>query len=297
MKIKNFFEDSELHSYLDEFLKIYKNRPFPDNAGGMGLNHSFALYSLIKKLKIKKVYESGIYKGHSTWLIEQINKDIEIVAIDIDLNLREYISDSKQVKYYEGDVEDLSYEGINRDETLFFFDDHTNVMNRLQFLNAWNIKYAIFEDNYPPGQGDSYSIRKIKKQTGQTIEEWFPEYVNKEKKYSNKYIQKLYNRLTGQSSSLQHFLITYPYYQNKLRKPNKSDLILFNKIVKNDYEIQPVFINDLQRWGNDWTGDYSSLPPLFESFQESKFSNEFNLINEQSEGSFDYTYFSFVELY
>ena len=78
MKIKKFFKDSELHSYLDEFLKIYKNRPFPDNAGGMGLNHSFALYSLIKKLKIKKVYESGIYKGHSTWLIEQINKDIQI---------------------------------------------------------------------------------------------------------------------------------------------------------------------------------------------------------------------------
>ena len=46
-------------------------------------------------------------------------------------------------------------------------------MSRLKFLFSWGAKYAVFEDNYPVGEGDAYSIRKIKSCTGQSLNEWF----------------------------------------------------------------------------------------------------------------------------
>ena len=62
-----------------------------------------------------------------------------------------YISSSKNVFYFEGDIEELSF--VNEDvSNTIVFDDHTNVIERLKFLYSWGIKYAIFEDNYPVGQ-------------------------------------------------------------------------------------------------------------------------------------------------
>tara|TARA_B110000444_G_C18823476_1_gene589016 strand:- start:1286 stop:1432 length:147 start_codon:yes stop_codon:yes gene_type:complete len=47
--MNQFFKDSELKAYLPKFLEIYKKRPIKNNVMGMGINHSFALYSLLKK--------------------------------------------------------------------------------------------------------------------------------------------------------------------------------------------------------------------------------------------------------
>ena len=296
MKVERFFKDTKLLSYLEEFIEIYKKRPFKNNIGGMGFNHSFALFSVIKELDIKKVYESGIYKGHSTWLIEQISDDIEIVAIDIDLDLREYISTSKNVTYYEGDLQDLSLKNDDKEKTLFFFDDHTNVLNRIIFLSAWNLKYAVFEDNYPPGQGDCYSVRKIKNNSGQSLYEWFPDYTPLKRKFRNKYLQKLFNISIDSKQALPYFLEKYPNYQNKLRAENKTDEILFNLLVENDYEIQPFYLYEKQRWGNEWTNQYKPLPPLIKDFKDSIHEKDLKIFQDESEGIFNYTYFSLVQL-
>ena len=63
MKVERFFKDIKLLSYLEEFIEIYKKRPFKNNIGGMGFNkYHLPFFSVIKELDIKKVYESGIYK-------------------------------------------------------------------------------------------------------------------------------------------------------------------------------------------------------------------------------------------
>jgi hypothetical protein len=297
--MNEFISNEDMESFLPEFIRIYKKRPLKNNSGGMGFNHSFGLYVILKKLKLKNIYESGIYKGHSTWLIENTLENFNLVSIDIDLKLREYISSNKNIQYYEGDVEELSFKNVDVQNTLVYFDDHTNVIERLKFLYSWGIKYAIFEDNYPVGQGDAYSIRKILNKSGQEINEWFPNFEEPENRFTSyKTINKIYKRLFYKDNTLPFFLSKYYYYQKKLKKPNSADYDLFKKIVKNHYEIQPTYRYSSQRWVNsDWSNYNESLKPLYEDLENNPFSSDLQFFEQESPNEmYNYTYISLVEL-
>lgn len=297
--MNQYLNNKEIQSYLSEFIEIFEKRPIKDNKGGMGFNHSFGLFVILKSLGIKNIYESGIWKGNSTWIIENSLTDFKLTAIDIDLSLREYISSSKNVFYFEGDIEELSFVNEDVSNTIVFFDDHTNVIERLKFLYSWGIKYAIFEDNYPVGQGDAYSIRKIINKSGQTLNEWFPDYKEPRNRFSSyKQINKVYKRFIMQNDSLPYFLSKYYYFQKKIKKPNDGDVDLFNRLVKNYYEIQPVYRYDTQRWNStEWAGNYESLEPVFKTLEGNEFSNKLKMFEKESPNTmFDYTYISFVEL-
>ena len=58
----------------------------------MQFSSMFYFYFILKNKKPSFVIESGVYKGQSTWLIENTLPESEILSIDIDLNQREYIS-------------------------------------------------------------------------------------------------------------------------------------------------------------------------------------------------------------
>ena len=297
--MKEFISNKEMEAFLPEFIRIYKKRPIKNNVGGMGFNHSFGLYVILKKLKLKNVYESGIYKGHSTWLVENALENINLVSIDINLKLREYISSNKNTQYYEGDLEELSFKDVDVQNTLVYFDDHTNVIERLKFLNSWGIKYAVFEDNYPVGQGDSYSVRKILNKSGQEINEWFPNFKEPVNRFSSyRIINKIYKKLFYKDNTLPFLLSKYYYYQKKLKKPNSADYDLFNKIVKNHYEIQPTYRYSNQRWKNsDWSKHYESLKPLYKDLENNPFSSDLQLFEQESPNEmYNYTYISLVVL-
>ena len=85
--MNEFISNREMESLLPEFITIYKKRPIKNNVGGMGFNHSFGLYVILKKLNLKNIYESGIFKGHSTWLIENTLENIN----DIESNESTYV--------------------------------------------------------------------------------------------------------------------------------------------------------------------------------------------------------------
>ena len=295
----NFLTNKEIEPYLSEFIEIYKNRPIVNNIGGMGFNHSFALYVILKKLNVSNIYESGIYKGHSTWLIENSLDKFNLVSIDINLGLREYISNNENIKYFEGDIEDLSFKDIDVKNTIVYFDDHTNVIERLKFLYSWGIKYAIFEDNYPVGQGDAYSVRKVLNKSGQDINEWYPSYKKPINKFTNhKILNKIYKKFFYQNNTLPYFLTEYYYYQKKLKKPNSADYDLFQKLVKQHYEIQPVYLYNNQRWVNsDWSGHYESLEPIYKNLKSSPYARDLELFEKESPNEmYNYTYISLVEL-
>ena len=297
--MNQYITNKEMESLLPEFIKIYKKRPIKNNLGGMGFNHSFGLYVILKKLKLTNIYESGIYKGHSTWLIENSLENFNLVSIDINLKLREYISSDKNIQYYEGDIEELSFKDIDVQKTLVFFDDHTNVIERLKFLNSWGIKYAVFEDNYPVGQGDAYSVRKILNKSGQGINEWFPNFKEPKNRFkSYKFINKIYKKLFYKDNTLPFFLSRNYYYQKKLKIPNSADYDLFNKVVKNHYEIQPVYRYPTQRWKNsDWSKQYESLNPLYKDLENNPFSSDLQFFEQESPNEmYNYTYISLVEL-
>ena len=241
----------------------------------------------------------GFGRGNSTWIIENCFDDFNLVSIDINLSTREYISNSKNVSYYEGDIDEISFSNIDVEKTIVFFDDHTNALERLKFLYSWGIKYAIFEDNYPVGQGDTYSPRKIQNKTGQSISEWFPDYVTPKNKFTSyKTLNKIYKILFGSQDSVPYFFEKYYYDQKKIRKPNFADYDLFNKLVKNYYEIQPLYRYESQRWENsNWSGTYKSLKPIYEDLNLSPFSSDLKKFEQESPYEmYSYTYISLIEL-
>lgn len=147
--------EEEILNELEIFKNLYESRPIKENIHGMRFQHMLATYFILKKLNPSYVIESGVFKGQSTWLIENTLPDSKILSIDINLNQREYIS--KKVKYSNIDFKYQDFSNIPKD-TLVFLDDHVNHYERLQQAKFFNIKNIIFEDNYPPGKGDFYTL-------------------------------------------------------------------------------------------------------------------------------------------
>jgi hypothetical protein len=148
----------EIITQLKKFLKIYKFRPIKNNKNGMKINHMFALYFLLKKLKPKYVIESGVLKGQGTWLIEKTLPKAKIFSIDINLKNRKFIS--PKVKYLDQDFKYFN-QRIDPRKSLAFFDDHVCHLERIKQCKFFNINQIIFEDNYNVGEGDFNSLKHV----------------------------------------------------------------------------------------------------------------------------------------
>ena len=157
------WSNEEIIKELISFKEFYKNRPIKNNIHGTIFPHAFATYFILKKLKPKFVIESGVYKGQSTWLIENTLPECKILSIDIDLSQREYIS--KKANYSSLDFKFHDFSKIPH-ETLVFFDDHVNHLERIQQSKFFNIKNIIFDDNYTSNEGDFYTIKHSYQNSG-----------------------------------------------------------------------------------------------------------------------------------
>ena len=91
------WKKQELIDELNIFLKIYPNRPIKTNDGGMMFPHMFSVFFILRKLQPEFIIESGIFRGQSTWLIENSLPNAKILSIDINLDQRKYIS--KKAEY------------------------------------------------------------------------------------------------------------------------------------------------------------------------------------------------------
>ena len=153
-----FFNKDKIFEQSKNFLNLYKERPIKNNKGGMGFNNMFFFFLVLTKKRPSLVIESGVFKGQSTWLIENTLPKSDIISIDIDLSQREYIS--KKSRY--SDI-DFKFQNLSEipDDTLVFFDDHVNHLERLIETKFFNIKNIIFEDNYSNNIGDFQTLKQI----------------------------------------------------------------------------------------------------------------------------------------
>lgn len=156
---KNFISNFFINSNINNFLKLYKNRPVKNNQGGMLFQHMFFTYLLLKKIKPKKIIESGVFKGQSTWLIRKTLPNARICSIDIDLSLRQFIDET--VDYLNSDFSENNFKGL--DNSLLFLDDHINHYERIKDAYFKGIKNIILEDNYMPldNKSDFYTLNHI----------------------------------------------------------------------------------------------------------------------------------------
>jgi len=146
----------EIKTHISDFCEIYNKRPIKNNKGGMLFPHMLAFYFILKKLNPELVIESGIYKGQSTWIIEQALPNSKIISIDKNLDQRVYIS--KKASYSNIDFKFHNFSNIP-ENTLVFFDEHVNHVERIKECSYFKIKNIIFEDNYPSFKGDFHTIK------------------------------------------------------------------------------------------------------------------------------------------
>jgi len=258
------FEREELIDNFKKFLEIYQKRPIKNNYGGMRLAHCFAFYIFLKKIKPPLIVESGVFKGQGTWLIENICPDAEIICIDIYPHKRVYTS--KKAKYYSKDFKYLDWSNIP-ENSLAFFDDHQNSVDRLIYAKWCGFKHLIFEDNMSAEMGgDTYSLKKAFSNSGFAI-------TYAKNKLFKDYFRKLFTSFKmetkklsyGLAPKLAQKLFNSPYYYYDLNKfkdviPNDVDGKLIDKNIEVYCEFPPII--------KDMNAKYETDNPIFSSLDD-----------------------------
>jgi hypothetical protein len=207
---------------LEEFTALYARRPIQDNAGGMSSSHLFLFWYAMRALKPTTVIESGVWQGQGTWLIEQAAPDAAIYSIDLDWSHLQYRS--SRAKYLSTDVFTHDWTGLDKATTLVFFDDHVDPMKRIPLAIKHGFRHLMFEDNYPHGRGDCYSLLEVFAHTGHRK---FPGLKAR--------ISRLLGRL-----------------QDRDVAPNTSDAA-YVRSVSDAYEVlPPIYREATTRWGDAW---------------------------------------------
>lgn len=154
---------SDMMAALPKFLKVYKRRPFKNNKYGMKLDHSFALYYILRQIQPTTVIESGALNGHGTWVIRNALPEARIISIDpkrpkIRMDGVHYLNGDGFMDYADIDWDELEVDPKN---TLVFLDDHHDNLKRMFTHNYRGFQHFIIEDNYPFPFGDSHSLKWV----------------------------------------------------------------------------------------------------------------------------------------
>jgi hypothetical protein len=141
---------------LREFAAVMKRRPFDNYEGLRGVS-AFALYWFVRRVAPDVVFEVGVWKGFSTWLLEQAAPAAELHCFDPLFMIEHLIPRRKIGRTYRSprahySTQDFSCAPIRelvagRAGALAFFDDHQNKVPRLLQCKAAGIKHVIFDDN------------------------------------------------------------------------------------------------------------------------------------------------------
>jgi hypothetical protein len=243
---------SEMLGALDDFARLYANRPIQDNQGGMKAPHMFAVWFMVSRLSPDLIVESGVFKGQSTWLLEQACPTAELVCIDVFLGRREYIS--RTASYSDRDFGEHDWSRVT-DRSLVFFDDHQDAYKRLQLCRWFGFKHVIFEDNYPLARGDCYSLKQAFSGTGS--------YAAPLRKTTSSHgiSRRLLRRLARSRRSDE---IAQPSHGGAQGDNDFHALFLYNNLQVY-YEFPPVLKTQQTRWGDEWSDSaYPTPEPLLD---------------------------------
>ena len=271
---------------VEEFTDIYLSKPIKNNQGGMGFNHSFALFCILREENPSFVVESGVFKGQSTFIIENSLPDSQIISLDVNFDNLEYRS--KNVEYLNTDFNSVNWSKYNTRDSVCFFDDHQNSLERLKEMKWWGFRRSIFEDNYPTNEGDFYSLKQVQNKSGHESIQLSVDY--KPKKIKHKMKRTIEEKVLNK----------YYFRQNMLRRPNNIDIDGLNINTAKIYEFPPLITNEKNVWNKDWLEDYKKEDDIFNlerinNFPKFKKYLE-SLDNQSKKREFDYGYITYVEL-
>ncbi len=267
---------------LPAFAELYAARPIAVNDGGMHFNHAFAAFALARHLAPPVIIESGVWKGQSTWLFEQACPQATLFCLDPNPDVRQYTS--PRAEYRTDDFALLDWSHIARETALCFFDDHQNCFQRLVEMKWWGFRRAIFEDNFPCGEGDCYSLRHVRAGFGHP-------HLQMSASYQGTWRERYTRR--------RHEQVLHAHYprQAMLRRPNSTDRAALELNLLAYQEIPPVVRYPHNNWGGEWTGAYASEPPLRDAFGDDAVGRVLQAIESDNPGrAFGYGYLCGVVL-
>ena len=129
-----------------EFLAIYPDRPVPDNKGGNHFNGSLWIFVITRLLAPRLIVESGVFRGHTTWLLRQAAPAAEIHSFDVDLSNLVY-RDADAV-LHERDWSEVELAPADGARSLAFFDDHISHARRIVEAHDRGFRRLLFDDNF-----------------------------------------------------------------------------------------------------------------------------------------------------
>lgn len=138
------------NTYID-FNKLWETKPFDTNPGGLNYYGMYAFWYSLNLIKPKIVIESGVYRGGSTWIIDNIDSVEKIICID-PLNKiwhpNNLLYISKKAEYTSVDFLEQDFKEFDLSAAVVFFDDHQDILPRLLHSKKLGIKNIIMDDNY-----------------------------------------------------------------------------------------------------------------------------------------------------
>ena len=208
---------------LEDFTALYARRPIQDNEGGMSSAHLFTFWSILRVLKPRAVIESGVWRGLGTWLIEQACPDAAIFCIDLDWSNLVYRSG--RATYLDRDIALCDWSGVPKRDTVVFFDDHVDAIKRCRDSVNLGFRHLVFEDNYPPGRGDCYSLQQVFAHAGHRRE------------------SRGWRAMLGRMLGRQH---------DQAIEPNANDDAYVRSVAETYEVMPPIFKLAQTRWGDAW---------------------------------------------
>lgn len=146
-KLLPSYSNSSSLSIVNDFFQIYSSRELTDNTHGSGFHNAFWLYFIARFFDPKLIIESGVWKGHSSWLLNQACPDADQYGFDISLNKFEI--PELRSRMYQQDWGSFQFPAFNPDRALVFFDCHVNHAQRILEAKDKGFKHLLFDDNPP----------------------------------------------------------------------------------------------------------------------------------------------------
>jgi hypothetical protein len=158
-ELAKYANDFLAHNYFDpdsnfnpettvrDFFELYQSRVLTDNTHGSGFHNAFWIFFFTRALNPSLIVESGVWKGHTTWLLSQACPKADLYGFDKSLKHLEY--NQLNAKFFEHDWQTYQFPDFDPDRSLIFFDCHVNHAQRLIEAKSKGFKHILFDDNPP----------------------------------------------------------------------------------------------------------------------------------------------------
>jgi len=126
------------------------------------------LWATLRNVRPSLVVESGVFNGHTSWLIHKATQEWNPVLAFVDPYKKGWEHSNapgRKIHDFRGetfkDFAEIDWNSVqvDRSHALVFFDDHMDQLRRLKEAQALGFGHAMFDDNYIAGVGDMFSIK------------------------------------------------------------------------------------------------------------------------------------------